>query len=929
MEETTQRLSTTDDVKLLTPYVPVPTDFLRREERDFSPVFDENERRKIFEEKLRLCGLALTYVGAYESALNTTYVIRRKEGTTERDVLNAKPLFQLYFRSPFPVRVMKDSDGYYGIRVANRKQRSVSLCEAQSATEETGKTCALPIAMGQDEEGEYPVADIARMGNVLLYGASGSGKTTFIRTTICSLAMRFSPERVRFFFLSVKDAGEYRGLGEIPHTVAKYLRTAAEEEEKASGLLWLTREMHARMDAFNEAGVKTLDEYNAKSERKLPYLLVIVDEGEELMSGEDSGTRMVEDVIRLLGSSDNAVGIAFLYATENGKRDLLTDKIVDGSKTRVVFRNEDPALAKRLCGDRNAEDAYEYGDASIRIGMERYHVKCTQATGKNAYSIVDFVVKNNNFEWDEGVRDFPMDKGKGKRYLAAETYVQPTEEDRKKLVAESLLDLWGTFVTPRLDMFDADDTEKEFARPETIKRKINKFIKSVGLRGQARDVMQIPGENVVFVETGSAEEMRVFGKILSPLAHWLDLGDPAFYPIDGKANECELRFARTLDRVPGLRSMSERPSSDDEVVRFRLGADDKGEWKEYGADEINGILLAGEDREEILSYADELLTSLVLRYAPDRVRLVVIERDEEGFLDYNGLPHMLFGEPISERTQIVNALRFLQKEGEDRLAEFPKAGVSDFDEYNEAAEKKMPLIVVLFDAIDEWIGDRSGKEHADALFRNAALFKKTGIRIVCTASRKPEALDGRYGFDLRLVFPVSEEKTSRAFFAGTCDYAAYLYGNGDAYVAREGQDETERLVVPRSSEELKRGARTFIRDRNAFTMEKDLVQKILRGEKVEERQNKSKESDDESDEAAEDDLMWRALRICVEANYVSPSFLQRKLLRGYNAIMGILSDLTDEGYIERRQTAAGEKYFVAIGKEDFIREWEKRFGKYN
>ena len=75
------------------------------------------------------------------------------------------------------------------------------------------------------------------------------------------------------------------------------------------------------------------------------------------------------------------------------------------------------------------------------------------------------------------------------------------------------------------------------------------------------------------------------------------------------------------------------------------------------------------------------------------------------------------------------------------------------------------------------------------------------------------------------------------------------------------------------------------------------------------------------------DINWLALKYCVDSNYVSCSYLQRRLKRGYNTVANILEELAAEGYISSVPQGSKDKREVLISKEDFYAEWEKRFGK--
>lgn len=146
---------------------------------------------------------------------------------------------------------------------------------------------------------------------------------------------------------------------------------------------------------------------------------------------------------------------------------------------------------------------------------------------------------------------------------------------------------------------------------------------------------------------------------------------------------------------------------------------------------------------------------------------------------------------------------------------------------------------------------------------------------------------------------------------------AFLFDLGEENVVEEIEEEAE------TAEPEEKDERT----------EEQPTAELVQPKREEEKKRKEplsvpeepEEEEDEDDAPDGEKLKWNALRYCVEANYVSPSYLQRKLKRGYSTIADILSELEQEGYV----SACGEnssRRELTITKERFEREWAKRFG---
>ena len=139
----------------------------------------------------------------------------------------------------------------------------------------TGFAPILGMVDAPDMQKQYPLeADIAGEGHTVFYGAPGTGKTTLLQTLIVSTALMYTPEQVSIY---VMDFGSWsmKVLETLPHVGGVANGNDTEKIEKLAEMI--EGELIARKYAFSAEGVGNIETYRDVTNKKLPYIALIVD----------------------------------------------------------------------------------------------------------------------------------------------------------------------------------------------------------------------------------------------------------------------------------------------------------------------------------------------------------------------------------------------------------------------------------------------------------------------------------------------------------------------------------------------------------------------------------------------------------------------------------------------------------------------------
>jgi S-DNA-T family DNA segregation ATPase FtsK/SpoIIIE len=326
--------------------------------------------------------------------------------------------------------------GTVGIEISNKNPSNVYFREIINSKQFKEAKFALPIAMGRTTvamekttTGEIFCADLASIPHLLIAGATGSGKSIGINTIIASILYKMAPTDVKLVFIDPKKVElklyeklKNHFLARCPDIVDEDIITTP--QNAIIVLRSLVKEMEIRYDKLAKCGVRNVKDYNEKvrkgeivihdntKPKKLPYIVVIIDELADLMI---TAAKEVEEPIARIAQLARAVGIHLVIATQRPSVDVITGTIKANFAARIAYQVASTTDSRTILNMNGAEDLIGKGDMLFLSSMSPKPVRIQNAyiSTEEVEKIVDFI--GNQKGGSSGPFDLPslVEKKKG------------------------------------------------------------------------------------------------------------------------------------------------------------------------------------------------------------------------------------------------------------------------------------------------------------------------------------------------------------------------------------------------------------------------------------------------------------------------------------------------------------------------------------
>ncbi len=350
--------------------------------------------------------------------------------TLADDITLALKVDRVRVEAPIPGK------GKVGVEVPNREREIVWIRELLEDAELKNSKGKLKVPLGKDVAGKVRVVDITPMPHLLIAGATGSGKTVFMKQLLVSLLYQYTPEDLRVILIDPKLV-EFSVFDGIPHLLMPVI---SDVKKAVECLSLLVKEMERRYDFLAQKGMNNIELYNRCLERgeedlfwsagkgvhsmvddnpypgKIPYIVCIIDELADLILLQKN---LVETLIIRLSQLARAVGIHLIVATQRPSVDVLRGLIKANFPVRISFRVSSKADSQCILDSIGGEKLIGNGDMLYYDGQKPIRIQGAYVSEKEVFALVDFLKKQgppqyiinteDNYIGDEYTKEEYMD----------------------------------------------------------------------------------------------------------------------------------------------------------------------------------------------------------------------------------------------------------------------------------------------------------------------------------------------------------------------------------------------------------------------------------------------------------------------------------------------------------------------------------------
>ena len=359
----------------------------------------------------------------------TQYELDLKAGTKvnkllgiQREIALAMAAKDVRIQAPIPGK------NTIGIELPNKVNASVSFKEVLSNMPEVNEKSILAVGLGKDIMGKVKWCEINATPHMLVAGSTGSGKSVCINCIIASILMRCKPDEVKLVMVDPKKV-EFSMYNGIPHLLSPVVTDA----KKASiALKNIVGEMERRYELLEHTKNKNIVSYNKFCEthteyKKLPYIVVIIDELADLML---VAAKEVEDSIMRITQMARAAGIHLIVATQRPSTDIITGVVKANIPSRISFAVSSQIDSRTILDMGGAEKLLGKGDMLFLPMGESVPMRIQGAyvSEEEIQKLVDWTISQQKAVYDESLT---VDKTSGSTSVSndADGYASNDEYD--------------------------------------------------------------------------------------------------------------------------------------------------------------------------------------------------------------------------------------------------------------------------------------------------------------------------------------------------------------------------------------------------------------------------------------------------------------------------------------------------------------------
>jgi DNA segregation ATPase FtsK/SpoIIIE, S-DNA-T family len=466
-----------------------------------------------------------------------------------------------------------------------------------------------------------------------------------------------------------------------------------------------------------------------------------------------------------------------------------------------------------------------------------------------------------------------------------------------------------------LDQFEVDAHVARYTRGPTVTRyevELGPAVKVARVIGLSHDIAYalaspdvriiapIPGKSAIGIEVPNRDrELVTLGDILGRIGE--ESADPALHPLTAA-------LGKDIGGEPVLANLADMPH----------------------------VLIAGSTGSGKSVCLNVLVTSLLMRNPPERVRLILIDPKRVELTHYEHVPHLITP-VVTHPKRASEALAWAVREMELRLETLALAGVRNIAAYNQAATEgtlpplpsatvdddnrpdgdrtrpTLPYIVVVIDELSDLMMV-APRDVEDAICRIAQMARAVGIHLVVATQRPSvDVVTGliKANIPSRIAFMVASGQDSRVILdAGGADK---LVGHGDMLFLPGGTSKPRRVQGAFITEKEVEAVVAYCKAQQQAAYQPGVV-----------AEGRAASEDDDGDE---DPLLTQAMEIIVRSGLGSTSMLQSKMKVGFSRARRIMDQLEERGVVGPSEGSKPRDVLMTVEELQELRGREASYGE--
>ena len=530
---------------------------------------------------------------------------------------------------------------------------------------------------------------------------------------------------------------------------------------------------------------------------------------------------------------------------------------------------------------------------------------------------------SNSDEVKENIEVKPVEKEKIIITSMEELKTKPiVEESLEKETKTDIVDNEDYYRLPRFsEIFDPLKPKKNNNTSFTQSNKeiLERVLKDFGIAAKVVEIHIGPAVTEYELTVPPATKVSRILNIDKEIALALAAKDVIIQaPIPGKSTIGIEIPNPTISSVT-LREVLESPQNlkSDAKICSALGKDIMGTPKVFDLTKMPHLLVAGSTGSGKSVCINGIIASILMRYKPNEVKLVLVDPKKVELTNYNGIPHLLCP-VVSDPKKASLTLQKVVTEMDNRFQTFSDKEVKNITGYNDMIEKynkkhpespqnKMPYIVVIIDELADLMLVAS-KEVEDSITRITQLARAAGIHLIVATQRpSTDVITGliKNNIPSRIAFAVASQIDSRTILDQRG--AERLLGKGDMLYFPMGESVPIRVQgCFINDDEIKR---LIDYCKNQATAKYDSAFENV-------SQNTSSGVGNSAIGGEDDDAYNDVVEFAIQTGKISASLIQRRFRFGYNRAARMMDLLESRGIVGPQNGSKPREVLVKLEKNN-------------